>query len=46
MNDRADIKKREDQRQSRLKATRRNFTPEQAAAWARLQALKQQGKAA
>jgi|SRR5437588_7934139 len=39
-------RKREHRRQSRLKATRRNFTPEQAAAWARLQALKQQGKAA
>ncbi len=36
---------REQRRRKRLKVTRRNFTPEQAAAWARLSALKQQGKA-
>lgn len=35
-----------DQRRKRLKVTRRKFTPEQAAAWARLNALRRQGKAA
>ena len=39
-------RKREQQRRERLKATQRNFTPEQAAAWARLNALRRQGKAA
>ena len=39
-------REREQQRRKRLKVTRRNFTPEQAAAWARLNALRQQGKAA
>jgi len=35
-----------EQRRKRLKVTRRKFTPEQAAAWARLNALRRQGKAA
>ena len=39
-------RKRERQRRKRLKTTRRNFTPEQAAAWARLNALKREGKEA
>lgn len=35
-----------EQRRRRLKVTRRKFTPDQAAAWARLNALRRQGKAA
>jgi uncharacterized protein (DUF433 family) len=35
-----------EQRRKRLKVARRKFTPEQAAAWARLNALRRQGKAA
>lgn len=35
-----------EQRRKRLKVTRRKFTPEEAAAWARLNALRRQGKAA
>lgn len=39
-------REREQQRQKDRKVTQRNFTPEQAAAWARLNALRRQGKAA
>ena len=38
-------REREQQRRKRRKVTRHNFPPERAAAWARLDALKQQGKA-
>jgi len=39
-------RKHEQLRRKDLKPIRRNLTPEQAAAWARLEALKRQGKAA
>jgi hypothetical protein len=39
-------REREQQRRNGRKVTRRKFTPEQAAAWARLNALRRQGKAA
>ena len=39
-------RKHEERRRKDLKAAHRNLTPEQTAAWARLEALKRQGKAA
>jgi hypothetical protein len=39
-------REREERRRKDIKTIRRNLTPEQAAAWARLEALRRQGKAA